>query len=265
MVFPGVFFRGSQKCPYDLTWLKDEPDRALLELFEWFNLEWKDPKTGKTVVRQFTEDTEMEPWLKAEMLKMEQMRRSEFEILERQGKSMRIRDRHGGETFEIILKGDEIHNRHYEKGRIFEGRIHPWKDANMLAGILKLKLTQDEQLRRAGFITPEFAIERFRLGMTEKTESFLIRKDTRMSAMLNKYPSNWVDGICNALKIRGLRLKGDKVKAICETLNSEKLSEIAGRLPPESREALAFVLEKGGFVKYSQLNFEDDTEYFWNE
>lgn len=259
------FQAAAENCPYDITWLEDNEELIFKELVEWFQLEWKDPKTGKTVVRQFTEDAEMEPWLKAEMLKMEQVRRGKFEIIEEHGDSINAREMDAGNILTILLKASEKKSGFFTKGRILEGRIHPWKDAHWLAGILKTRLTREEQMQRFGLLTPESLMDRFKLDMTDKTESLLIRKDTRMSAMLNKYPSNWVDGICTALKIRGIRLKGDKVKAICETLNSEKLPEIADRLPPESREALAFVLEKGGFVKYSQLNFEDETEYFWNE
>lgn len=83
---------------------------------------------------------------------------------------------------------------------------------------------------------------------------------------MNKYPCQWVDGICKALKLSTKARKNEKAKMIAEKLNSD-IESVLENLPKESLKALAFVLKKGGIVKYSQLSrrFDDEIGFWWNE
>lgn len=76
-----------------------------------------------------------------------------------------------------------------------------------------------------------------------------------------------MDGICKALGIAVQGEKREKVKMIVETRQSREIQAILEKLPPRCKEALKLVLEKGGWVKYSQLasRFDDEITYGWDE
>jgi hypothetical protein len=81
---------------------------------------------------------------------------------------------------------------------------------------------------------------------------------------MNKYPAHWIDWMCKHYGLKE-RLKTEKVRAI-ETKIVTDLPQIVSKLPEKSREALAFCIKEGGFVKYGLLkDFDDDMDFFWKE
>lgn len=94
--------------------------------------------------------------------------------------------------------------------------------------------------------------------------------NSTLSAALNKCPSHWIDGICIQLGLdpKALRKKKVKVQAIVAHLSDpEKLRAAVESLPEQSREALAYVLKQGGWVKIGPLTRQfgnmDDVGWFW--
>lgn len=258
----------SQECPYNLEELDSE--FAFKEVAEWFISERIQPPTGKTVVREFVEkhEDDMEPSLKEKLLQLEAMFYGEFEVIAADGTHLILADLHRGEKYKVKLFYEN--RAAYEVGRIVRGRIHPWGDVYRFAGIVHIRLSEEEIARRLGLITPRMVdelMERYEREMIRKAESIIINPKTMLSSLLNKYPSQWVDGICKALGIPVKGQKREKVGMIVEKLQSGEIQSVLEKLPPRCTEVLKLVLEKGGWVKYSQLasRFDDEITYGWDE
>ena len=106
----------------------------------------------------------------------------------------------------------------------------------------------------------------------KEQESKPITLNSALSAALNKCPSPWINGICSQLGLnpRVLRNKKAKVQAIAAHLaDPQKLRAVVNPLPEQSRQALAYVLEQGGWVKIGPLTRKfgtmDDVGWFWGE
>jgi hypothetical protein len=108
-------------------------------------------------------------------------------------------------------------------------------------------------------------------SMKKKQDSIQISLNTRIAVVLNKYPSQWVDGICEALGIPVKNVKREKVLATADMLSDvAKLRGIIDELPKDSLKALRFVYENGGWVRYGQLTKrfggeEEKDSWWWNE
>lgn len=225
------------------------------------------PLTGKTIVREFVEKFVIESDLKIKMLQLEQMRLGEFEILECHDVDLVVRD----------LKDEKIYsakvwntNEEYKPGRIIIGRIHPWGNIHRFAGIVRIKLSDEEVFKRFRFAGPDMVdvmMEQFELSILKEAEDIIINPISTATSMLNKYPGEWVNGICNALGISTKGKKRQKVKLIVETLHSDKLFTIVKKLPKKSIEAIDFILSSGGWMKYLQLSrrFNGEIGYWWVE
>jgi hypothetical protein len=266
--YPQEMENASLECPYNLEELDSE--FAFKEFAEWFISERMQPSTGKTVVREFVENYKglMESGLKEKLLQLEAMSYGEFEIIATDDIHVILADVHSGERYKVKLFGE---NRTlFKGGRIVRGRIHPWGDVYRFAGIIHVKPSNEEIARRMGLITPgmvDSLMERYDKDMIKKAESIVISPKSTLSSVLNKYPAQWVDGICKALGIAVQGEKRKKVKMIVGKYQSNEIHDILEKLPPRCKEALKLVLEKGGWVKYSQLTsrFDDEITYGWDE
>jgi len=117
-------------------------------------------------------------------------------------------------------------------------------------------------------INPDAMFDYIQSEWAEEAEAKLTNINTRLTAALNKCPAHWVNGIAQQL---GLSTKGkrkDKVAAIKSVLSDpQELRAVVEALPDASREALRYVLEKGGWVKYGQIKRrwggEDEDSFFW--
>ncbi|WP_252897148.1 hypothetical protein [Metallosphaera hakonensis] len=96
-------------------------------------------------------------------------------------------------------------------------------------------------------------------------EDVKVTERTKLSQCLSKYPAQWIDDICKALKIQG-RVKDEKIDKIVE-LYLKDLNKVLEKLPREALEILGLMLKKGGIVKYSELSrkYMDDTTFFHHQ
>lgn len=253
--------------PYDNSDLDEE--LAFKNFMDWFILERKRPQTGKSPAIEFTEHFEMDPEIKKKIIQTQQTRFGVFKILEAIGdEKLLMEDVKTGKTYNVVLIEP---NDVYKKDRILETRFHPWGDAYRFSGIVKVKLDPEEAARRLGLITPSMMgeiMDMFEKDRVSDAERILIYPHSTITSILNKYPAQWVDGICDALGIPTNEKKNVKTKHIAATLcDIKNLSEIVEELPEKSMEALKFVLDKGGLVKYNQLsrNYDDEITYAWSE
>ncbi|MEA3487746.1 MAG: hypothetical protein U9R10_00645, partial [Euryarchaeota archaeon] len=258
----------SRDCPYDTSDFSHE--FAVKEVLEWFMSEVVQQTTGKTIVREFAEtrENDLEPGLKQKLLQLEEMHRGEFEIVANDDSHVILADLSGGERYNVKLFEED--RALYTAGRVIRGRIHPWGDVYRFAGIVLVSKTDEELARGMDLATSGFMeslMKRYTTGMIKDAESITINPKSTIASVLNKYPARWVDGACVALGISVKGKKNDKVKKIQELLTSDAIHGILEQLPPRSIEALKFVEEKGGWVKYSQLTarFDDEMDYSWVE
>ncbi|MFQ6137386.1 MAG: hypothetical protein ACE5PM_09445, partial [Candidatus Hydrothermarchaeales archaeon] len=247
--------------PYDDEDLDEE--LAFKNFADWFVLERKQPSTGKTIASEFAERFDMDPDLRAKLFQMEQMKSGEFEILESKGANVIVKDRRSGEVYNVKVfdKGE------YKKGRTVIGRLHPWGEVYRFAGVNRILPSDEELFDLYGFVTPDMLMNLYEEDGIKRAENIIINPKSTISSVMNKYPAPWVDGICNALGIEIKGRKREKAKEIARVLNSEKFSDVMKKLPDGCIEALNFVLNKGGWVKYGQLSrrFDGEIGYWWKE
>ena len=101
-------------------------------------------------------------------------------------------------------------------------------------------------------------------------ESNSLPVNTTLRAALNKLPAVWIDGICLCLGVPAERKKRDKVTRIVSNLSDQaSLAKTISSLQSQQREAIAHVLNRGGWVKYGEITrkFGDETGdgWWWNE
>ena len=96
-------------------------------------------------------------------------------------------------------------------------------------------------------------------------ELMKITKRSNLKALLNKLPAEWVNGIAKNLGVKARR-KREKVELIAELLKG-RCDKIAESLAEDARKALAFVMDRGGVVRYSELrrNFDCSVSWWWSK
>lgn len=260
--YAGEFSSAVNECPYDLSDLDEE--LAFKEAFEWFTLERVQPRTGKTLLREFTEKFITGRDLRSKMLQMEQIFQGEFRVAELRGSEAVFICLRTGKKYDVKLL--EEHKHLYKAGRTVICKMHPWGTIYKLAGITRIKPSEEELMTQLGIPTPDQLMGWLEKKEIKKAENIIVRNNSTVSSLLSKYPFQWVDGICNELGIDTGSRKKEKIKRIVEILHSEP-KRILEKLPERSKEALAFVLKNGGVVKYHKLSrrFNDEIGFWWNE
>lgn len=258
----------SQECPYNTEELSH--DFAVKEVLEWFMSEVVQPSTGKTIVREFVEKSanDIETGLKQKLLQLEEMFKGEFKIIATDNVHVILEDTSSGERYKVKLF--EENRAVYTAGRVVRGRIHPWGNVYRFAGIVQVSKTDEELARGMDLATSglvDSLVKQYKTDRIKEAESITINPKSTISSVLNKYPARWVDGTCIALGLSVKSKKNEKVKSIQELLTSDAIQGILEHLPPRCVEALKFVVERGGWVKYSQLSsrFDDEMDFSWDE
>lgn len=234
-----------------------EKELYYMNFMEWLIIEKSLPETGKTIVEEFVEaHPELDKSLKEKMLQMRNIVRSRFIILSKEGARLKMKDENSGKEYYVALQSE---NPELKRGVIIEGRIHPFGNYYRFAGAFK-------SFDPYPYIpSVDVMMEMLNEDKIKKAESIILYENTKMTAILNKYPSQWVDGMCNALSISTRGKKDDKVKMIARILQ-ENLQDILKKLPEKSKKALRLVLEKGGFVKEGVLkDYDDEIGFWWND
>ena len=113
-------------------------------------------------------------------------------------------------------------------------------------------------------------MERLEWEHYERTDGESIAETVKLSTALNRCPGTWVDAICDALRIRGVRRKAEKIKAVGALLQDpDRLGALVRRLADDERALLGDLLGAGGWSKYHTLarryGDEGEDSFFWSE
>ncbi len=261
----------SDECPYTTVGLSRELKHK--QVYSWFMTERVVPSTGKTVLEEFVEKRvqSKNPELARKMLQMKDVIRGTFEVLDVDAEFMTVEHKESGTKYKVVPISEEFRRSFSKDDVITNSRIHPWGDWFRFAGIVTRQERDEEVGRRLGLITPEMAREWLEGGWAEDAESILVSDNTRLSAAMNKYPWQWVDGICKALGIdtKGMK-KREKVSRAVSKLESGYAKELLKdrkKVPERSLEALRRLVENGFVTKYGSLSREFTTEvgFWWND
>jgi hypothetical protein len=112
--------RAYPEFPYTSAGLSDE--LASRDFVDWFILERIQPSTGKTIVREFAEKSTLSPEVRERIIRMENVRFGEYEILDMAEETetyefyVIVRDR-GNELYEVLVPKEDVAK--YRKGWIF--------------------------------------------------------------------------------------------------------------------------------------------------
>ena len=240
--------------PYKLA---DAPDDLYLENFvAWLVFEKPIPATGKTIVEEFVDQhSDMDEELKQKLLRTQDVVSSRFVILSKKGLNLKLKDQNTGESYSVVLRYDEPR---LSRNSLVTGRIHPFGNIFKFLGVFFI---QQSSL----ILDPGVLMEQFNESSIADAEKIALHPRSKMTAILNKYPFQWVDGICNRLGLSTKGKKNIKVKDIASKVSSD-LASILESIPDKSREALKLVLDNGGYVKYGKLKgFDDELTFWWKE
>lgn len=241
--------------PYDIDDL--DANLQLKNYFDWLLLEKVLPHSGKTIAEEYVEDhPEIRQEMKQKLLQAKNTINSEFTVISKNGLEMKVKDNSNDKIYCVRLQAD---NPNLRSMSIIIGRIHQFGEHFVLTGIFQIKALSP-------FITDFNAVMNvFEEGRINNFEKITLSPSAKSTAIYNKYPSNWVDGICKALSLSTKEIKSNKAKEIALKLTAS-MPEILARLPKESKEALKLIMRNGGYVKYGALNkYGDDMSFFWAE
>lgn len=248
--FYGQFHK---EFPYSNPELDDE--LYFRDFIDWFVLEKLLPDTGKTITEEFVEARpELDAGMKEKILRIKNnVVHSTFSVAAKNGLRVKLRDMKSDKVYNVVLWSD---NAQIRTGGIVKGRIHPFGDYFRFAGIVSMGMPS--------LITPDMLREMYDNDMINRAEKQILYGNSTLTSIFNKYPSQWVDGMCKALSLDARGKKDDKTKMIAYALQ-EKLASVLDKVSQKSRGALKLVLSKGGFVKYGALkDYDDDMPFWWS-
>ncbi len=253
--------KAMDQFPYAIEGTPEEV--AWKDFIDWFIMEYKQPKTGRTIAEEFAEKMPLDPELKKKLLQMTQIHSSTFKVVENKKDIIQVVDINRGKQYTIQLIQPDRNK--YRKGRVIDGRIHPWGEVYRFAGAFVVRSMPEDY----GFITEQMTkqiMKRMFDKETGKLENIVVNQHTRTSAMLNKYPFQWIDGIAKVLGIDVKMLKDDKIRQIVSTVTANP-RKIIENLPQKCQKAMNEVLQEGGIMRYGSLakNYDDEIDFWWNE
>ncbi|MDP2926220.1 MAG: hypothetical protein Q8N99_07625 [Nanoarchaeota archaeon] len=246
-----------EEFPYDNSGFSDE--FCLKNFIDWLMIEKPLPDSGKTVVEEFVEaHPELPDDIKSNYLHMKNIIRSKFKFINRENNPALLKDTLTNKTYKIYL-WEELSK--IPSDTIMEGRIHPFGENYYFAGIVRHKVS-NPFITEADF---EGLLGGMEIGMINDVEKKTIYSNSTLMNILNKYPVEWINGICKSLSIKPMAKKEERIKQIKNKIDGS-FHEILEKLPEKSKEILKCIIEKGGFVRYNLLNdFEDDISYWWTK
>ena len=239
--------------PYNYEGLSDE--LCFKNFIDWLMIEKSLPETGKTIVDEFVDThPELDAEMKQNLLNMKNIIRSEFVVLSKKGLELTLKDTKTGKLFDTRLYFDVPG---VGRNTLIIGRIHPFGNYYRTAGIF---LIHNSPM----ILDTDVFMNAFEDRNIEKAESIVLAPHTKHTAILSKYPSQWVDGICEEIGVDVKEIKNVKVKLIAAKLQNNM--EIISNLPQKSKDALKLILANKGFVQYGKLKgYDDDMTFWWNE
>lgn len=240
--------------PYKIEGLDGET--YFQNFMDWLIFEKRLPETGKTIVEEYINDhPEIEEGTKQLLLGTMKLINSEFIVISKKGLNHVIKDRNNDKHYNAILQANR-HNLSIGPNTMLKGRIHPWGGNYLFAGAFGVH-------NSPMILDPEIMMHSYEQGMINDAEKLILLSYSKLTAILNKYPSQWVDGICSSLSISTKGKKNIKVQAIAEKLKND-MPLILASLPPRSKEALKILLDNEGYANYGKLKgFDDEISFWW--
>ncbi|MFZ3167346.1 MAG: hypothetical protein WA130_06995 [Candidatus Methanoperedens sp.] len=220
----------------------------------WLFFEKVLPETGMTIAEEFAKNTpDLSPEMRVNVLQMKNIIRSRFIVISRKDLFLKIKDMEGNKVYKVKLHAPSP----VYPNAVLTGRIHPFGDHYRFAGVFFMSTSPF-------ILDPDILMSAYENDGLKKIESILLRKGSSLQSIMNKYPAHWIDWMCKHYGLKE-RLKTEKVRAIENKIVND-LPQIVSELPEKSKEALAFCIKQGGFVKYGQLkDYDDDMDFFWKE
>ncbi|MBI4738942.1 hypothetical protein HY772_05270 [Candidatus Woesearchaeota archaeon] len=221
---------------------------------DWLIFEKKLPPMGKTIVEEYiAEHPDMDENTKQKLKGTKEFIASEFIVISKKVLSLKVKDRKTGKLynsiFQVNIPGIGINS-------LLIGRIHPFGGTYLFAGAFGVH-------NSPMILDPDIMMTAYEEKMIRDTEKLILSRYSKLTAILNKYPSQWVDGICGELSLDTKGRKNIKAQVIAEKLKRD-MPVIFASLPEKSKEVLKILLNNGGYVNYGKLkDFEDDISFFW--
>lgn len=240
--------------PYDYKGISDE--LHFKNFIDWLMIEKKLPETGKTIVEEFVcQHPELNEEMKQKLLNMKNVISSEFVVLSKNKLELTLKDRKTGNLYPARLYSNVSG---IGRNTLIIGRIHPFGTFYRFAGAF---ISHNSPM----ILDTDVLMNAFEDRSIEQAESIVLAPYAKLTAILNKYPFQWVDGICDELGIDVKEKKDVKVKLIANMLQSN-IKEIIAAIPQKSKEALNLILNNGGFLQYGKLKaYDDEISFWWNE
>lgn len=238
--------------PYKMEGLDEET--YFQNFMDWLIFEKKLPETGKTIVEEYVNDhPEIDEGTRQLLLGTMKFINSEFIVISKEGLNLVIKDRNNDKHYNIVF-----HTNIPGIGRntLLKGRIHPFGNTYLIAGAFAVH-------NSPMILDPEIMINAYEQGMVNDAEKLILSGYSKLTAILNKYPSQWVDGICSELSISTKGKKNIKAQAIAEKLKND-MPLILASLPTRPKEALKILLDNEGYANYGKLkDFDDEISFWW--
>ena len=234
----------------------DLPDEAWQTNFLcWLFYEKVLPETGKTIAEEFAEQsTELTREMKKNILQMRNVIRSKFVVISEKGDFIKMKDMKSNILYKVKKSSG---NSMVHPNTMVNGRIHLFGDHYRTTGFLLIRTTPL-------ILDPDILMHAYENDQIKRFENVQLRKKSTFKSVMNKYPSHWVDSMCEYYAIHQ-RVKKEKIRAIENKLLSD-LPTIIQDLPKKGKAVLQLCIENGGFVKYGMLkNYDDDLGFFWEK
>ena len=234
----------------------DLPAELYIKNFvEWLIAEKTIPETGKTIVEEFVDECQLDEETKQKILQMGDITSSKFVVLSKDRLNLKIKDVESKKTYNVTLYSE---NPHVGINTLITGRIHPSGKTYRFSGIF---LAQNSPL----ILDTDVLMEHLTSSKIKDAEEIVLSPKSKLTAILNKYRADWVDGICDKLSINVKEKKNVKVKMIASKMTID-LASVLNSIPEKSKEALKLVLDNDGYVKYNKLkNYDDEITFWWKD
>ncbi len=249
----GFLNRFGEKIPYHIKGI--DQGNFIRNFMDWFVLERIVPETGKNLTESYVEEhLELDEEIKKKILNTKNVIFSEFVVIAKNGLNIKLKDRKNGSYYNVVQISN---NPQIQANTMILGRIFPYGNIHRFAGAMALMHTPM-------ILDTDIMMHAYEKKEIERTESILLSPSTKLTAVLNKYPFQWVDGMCETLSLETGGRKNEKAKNIAGKLMMN-FPKVINDLPEKSKEALIFILKNGGFVKYNLLkDYDDEITWWWN-
>ncbi|MFH1711123.1 MAG: hypothetical protein ABH840_02315 [Nanoarchaeota archaeon] len=232
-----------------------DKDNHLRSFIDWLVLEKVIPETGKLITESYVEEhTEFDEERKQNIFNTKNVIASEFVVIGKKGMNLKIKDRKDGKYYNVVQVSN---NPQIQANTMILGRVFPWGNIYRFAGAMMLAqspMIMDQDIMMHAYEKKEI----------ERAENIILTPSTKLTAILNKYPFQWVDAICDALSLDTTGRKNEKVKDIANELK-DNIPNLIQNLPEKSREVLKLIVQNGGYVRYGLLKeYSDEIPLWWN-